>query len=454
MNSRVVLNQQLLPLIREMIQNACVNEGSPESGNEIRSASTLERFFSAYGIECEILSPIPNRANLLVRIPGRDPMAPSLMFMGHMDVVPANSERWSVDPFAAEVHDDYLYGRGTLDMLNITASAAVGLAEYVKENGRGEGDLLYLALADEEAMGNYGARWLVENHWSKVQTDYMVTELGGFFVDTAAGPAATVTIGEKGLAWTRVSLSGTAGHGSLPYGTKNAAEAVSRALLSIYRKKSKRYTGSEYLRMADSFASSPFERFLLHHRATLDWGIKRVARRDMGAARFLHAASRMTMSANVVQAGNKVNVIADQGEFQVDVRLLPGQGVEQVQRNLSKAVEKEDPEAQIEFLDFFPANLSDQNTPLMKAIRSLTRQAFEGCELVPLYIGGVTDGRFWRQRGTVVYGFTHYDKEMSMSAYAAGLHGVDERVSLGSLEHSLRFFYQLPEAFSKAVAGK
>ena len=264
-NFKELADSRLIPLIQEMIRNRCVNTGSSDSGNETKSALTLQSFFSGYGIQSEILISKPERGNFLIRIPGTDPKAPSLMYMGHMDVVNADPEQWSIDPFAGEIHKGYLWGRGTVDMLNITASAAVAFAELIKQKGPLKGDLIFLAVADEEASGRLGARWLVENHWDKVKADYMITEQGGFFVDTDSGPGIAITVGEKGIAWVRLKAKGTAGHGSMPYKADNALLKLSEAASKIGSLKTLKHFTPAYCKMADRKKSGCMDKNGSHH---------------------------------------------------------------------------------------------------------------------------------------------------------------------------------------------
>lgn len=151
------------------------------------------------------------------------------MFMGHLDVVPANPEGWRYPPFGGVIAEGRLWGRGSLDMLGQTAAMAVAAAEIAVSNRSLRGDLLFLGVADEEAAGTYGARWLTENHWEKVKADYMITELGGFYLDLPGSPRAILTVGEKGVAQVRVNARGQASHGSLPFGVENATLKIARA---------------------------------------------------------------------------------------------------------------------------------------------------------------------------------------------------------------------------------
>ena len=165
-------------LLVQLIRNACVNDGTPDSGAEVRSVETLADYLGERGLEFE---PHPGRRSSLYRVPGTDPTAPSLMLMGHLDVVPVTEEGWSRDPFVGERHDGFVWGRGAVDMLNQTAAMAAVFRRHLRgEERRLPGDLLFLAVADEEAGGRLGARWLVEQHWDEVACDYLLTEIGRY----------------------------------------------------------------------------------------------------------------------------------------------------------------------------------------------------------------------------------------------------------------------------------
>lgn len=448
------LHVHLLPLLKEMIRNTCVNTGDPDSGFEYRSAETLKTFFTARGIPSEILACREGRSNLLVRIPGTRKGAPSLMYMGHMDVVPARKEDWSCDPFEAALIEDaqagpVLNGRGTVDMLNMTASMAAGLAEAVENHGPFPGDLCFLAVADEEASGTYGAKWLTDDHWEKVSADYMIAELGGFFVESRRGRSPTITLGEKGIAWLRISVKGRPGHGSMPYRSGNSAARLAELIVRLGDSLGRPVMHPMYRTMAGGFAASRWEEFLLTNPNTFRAGLSRVWGRSKGAAKFLHTAACTSVSPNVVRSGDKINVIPDRAMVELDVRLLPGQQVQDVACHIRSLAARMGIEVDILELEFFPSTVSPVDTPLMDAINEERKQ--EPGSLVPMMIGGVTDGRFWRQKGTVVYGYAPFSQEMTMNRYASMIHGIDESISLASLDRHLRFFSQLPGLFFQRV---
>ena len=166
------------------------------------------------------------------RLEGRDPDAPTLLLMGHTDVVPVNPDGWRRDPFGGELVDGEVWGRGAVDMLNLTASMAVATRHLAESGFTPEGTLIYLAVADEEALGSYGAEWLADHEADAIDADYVITESGGIPIPSPAGLKLPVIVGEKGSYWCRLRVHGTPGHGSQPFRTDNAlvtaAEVVRR----------------------------------------------------------------------------------------------------------------------------------------------------------------------------------------------------------------------------------
>src|SRR6266542_2805927 len=173
------ITSEVTNLLQQLIRNGCVNDGTPESGGEVRSVDLLSAYLGDAGSEQERFEPVPGRASMVARIEGTDPDAPSLLLMGHTDVVPVNADRWRRDPFGGELVDGEVWGRGAVDMLNETASMAVAFRRLVEEGFKPKGTLIYLAVADEEALGTYGAHWMLENNRDAVLADYVITEMGG-----------------------------------------------------------------------------------------------------------------------------------------------------------------------------------------------------------------------------------------------------------------------------------
>src|SRR5262249_22197668 len=160
----------------------------------------------------------------VLRMEGSDSAAPSLALMGHIDVVPVNPAGWERDPFAGELVEDVVWGRGAVDMLNLTASMAVAVKHLAASGIRPRGTVLFLAVADEEALGINGEKWLLEHERDAVMADFVVTEAGGFRLPlpSTSGPKLVTIVGEKGTYWCSLRIRGTPGHGSMPSRTDNA----------------------------------------------------------------------------------------------------------------------------------------------------------------------------------------------------------------------------------------
>src|SRR5262244_1694259 len=233
------LTNETVELLQQMIRNRCVNDGSKASGQEVRNSDTLRAYLGQSGLDVEVYSPddAPGRASLVARIEGSDPAAPTLCLMGHTDVVPVTPEHWTRDPFGGELVKGEVWGRGAIDMLNLTASQAVALKALARRGWRPRGTLVYLACADEEAGGALGAGHVAKKHWDALRADYLLTENGGTVSSHDGQLNVTVHVGEKGVAWRRIRVKGTPGHGSMPYGADNAlikaAHVVTR--LAEYR---------------------------------------------------------------------------------------------------------------------------------------------------------------------------------------------------------------------------
>lgn len=209
-------------LVQQLIRNECVNDGTLNSGNESRNADVIESFFNGFSLDVERHREIESRDSLVVRMAGSDPGAPRLLLLGHTDVVPADAADWDNDPFGGELIDGIVHGRGAVDMFNITGSMAVAMANLSREGFVPRGDVIFAAVADEEAGGNHGAGYLVENHFDLVAADYVLSESGGTHMPVGDTTYLPVVIGEKGVHWITIDIDGTPTHGSKPYGADNA----------------------------------------------------------------------------------------------------------------------------------------------------------------------------------------------------------------------------------------
>ena len=421
-----------LDLLQELIRNRCVNDGTPESGQEVRSVNTLADYLGEKGT---VVEPVPGRQSVVYRIPGSDPAAPALLLLPHLDVVPVNPSGWEVDPFAAEISDGFVWGRGAIDMLNITAAMVSLFREYLAGDRTPlPGDLILAAVADEEAAGFLGARHLVEEHPGLIEAPFVLTEVGYPALPGKKGPLYPVTVGEKGPMWTRVRAHGTPGHGSAPFLSQNALAPVTAALSPLFGAESPVAISEEWESLVEAWG---FERELaarLLDPDQIDGALSDLAVDDPLIARYFHAITHLTISPNVLRAGIKANMIPDYAEAEIDVRALPGMdraSVDEVLRKLMGA-----PADELEFVPMadFPSIFSPRDNPLWQAIVDAFEDHTGMRDLQPVITPATTDARFLRRRGSVAYGVGLYDDRISFPEFLSLFHGHNERVSIVSIE--------------------
>jgi len=421
---------EVVELLQQLIRNRCVNDGTITSGQEVRSADLLRTYLEGSGLDLQVYEPVPGRRSLVTRIEGRDPSAPTMAWVAHTDVVPVTPEGWSRDPFGGELVDGEVWGRGAVDMLNLTASMAVAVRRLADEGFRPEGTLLFLAVADEEAGGTHGAEWLTEHAYDDVRADFVLSEYGGLVSHHDERPTVTCTVAEKGVMWRRLRVRGTPGHGSTPFGADNAllkaAEVVRR--LAEYRPAARvddiwrAYVASLDLD-AETCAALVDPARLWDACQALEPGFAKVA----------HACTHTTFSPNVVHGGVKTNVIPDVVALDVDIRTLPGEDEADVQRHLAEALGPLAGEVEVEPLQSFPATSSPTDTPLWHALERVVGRHYPSARLVPRITTGGTDNRFYRRRGAVAYGFGLFSPAIEAGEFTARFHGNDERIDVESL---------------------
>jgi acetylornithine deacetylase/succinyl-diaminopimelate desuccinylase-like protein len=428
------LTGETVELLQTLIRNQCVNDGTAESGFETRNADVLQSFVEAPGVDIERWEPTPGRASFVARIPGTDPTAPRLCLMGHTDVVPVNPAGWRHDPFGGELIDGEVWGRGAVDMLNLTSSMAVVFRDLVRRGFKPKGDLLYFAVADEEAGSAHGARWVADEHPDSIRCDYLLTESGGLHHGTEGSRSIDVMVGEKGVAWRRLRVRGTPGHGSMPYGSDNAlvtaAKVVSR--LAEYRPTPRfheLWRGQvASLGLDDDMTSALLDESAIDELlAGMD---------NPGGQRFLHACTHTTFSPNVMATKGqpKTNVIPDVIDIDVDIRTMPGEHTDEVTAHLRTALGDDLFErAQIEILMDDPASISRTDTPLWDALQRAVNVPFPDARLNPQFTVGFTDSRVFRELGAISYGAGLFSPSLDPGEFNLRFHGHNERVDVESL---------------------
>jgi acetylornithine deacetylase/succinyl-diaminopimelate desuccinylase-like protein len=438
---------EVTDLLQHLIRNQCVNDGTAASGHEARSVELLRSYLPKRGLDIETYEPSPGRSSLVARIEGSDPKAPTVMLMGHTDVVPANPEGWRRDPFAGELVDGEVWGRGAVDMLNLTASMAVATKRLAADKKfKPKGTLIYLAVADEEALGTHGAEYLVDREWDAVAADYVITESGGVPLPSPTGPKLTVNVAEKGAHWCKLRVHGTPAHASRPLRTDNALVKASEIVRRIAAYRPETQVNEVWRRFVEGMAYPPELSAALLDVDRLWDTVNQLTRVDL--ARTAHACTHTTFAPTIMHAGTKTNVIPDTVELEVDIRTLPGQTATEVDAMLDEIIGPDLRDSvQISGIANDEASGSPIDTPLWAALDSLCARLSPGATLVPSMMTGATDARFFRRKGVNAYGFGLFSGRIPPREISAMYHGNDERVDTESLRLSTELWQGLATEF-------
>jgi len=440
------LTGQTTELLQAMIRNACVNDGTPESGEETRNSDLLQTFLEGAGLETQQYDSRPGRGSIVARIEGSDPNAKSLCLMGHTDVVPVSPDGWSNDPFGGELIRDTdghleIWGRGAVDMLNLTSSMAVAFRDLARTGFQPKGDLIYFGVADEEAGGAWGAEWMFEHHRDVIDADYCLTELGGWSsVDDHGTRHVTINTGEKGLAWRTLRVRGTPGHGSMPYGADNALVKAAEVVRRLSEHRPTPYIGEAWRAQVDAMGlPDEFRAALLDPARLYDT----IATLPIPIARTCHAMTHTTISPNVGHGGQKTNVIPDTVDIEVDIRTVPGVTGEDVDAMLADALGDLADQVEVTTLQSAEATQSPTDNPLWDVLAKNIQVVYPGAKIVPGLVVGGTDARFYRDRGRVAYGAGLFSPDMTAASFGDRFHGHDERIDVDSLALATQFWIDI-----------
>ena len=441
------IGEETIDLLQRLIALASVNDLTPDSGNEEAAADLFESFFDGLPVEVERIEPHPGRTTLVVTLRGSDPSAQPLTFLGHTDVVPVDEKHWTHPPFAGEISEGSIWGRGSVDMLHLTAAMAVvtrRLAEEVSRGGaRPAGTLTFVAAADEEARGGLGVPWIGEHRADAFPWDAQLSEMGGAHIRGARGKDSVVVIvGEKGAAQRRLHVRGDAGHGSIPLGRVSAVEMLARVSQALSQAQWPQASDEIWAGFVRAFEfESELEESLISGTYRGDYG-------EFGdLAAYAHAVSHMTVAQTVARAGGPINVLPSSGELELDIRTLPGQSDDDVDHAITEALGELADHVTIERLLSEQATASSIDTKLYRAIEETLTQANPGAKVVPILFPGGSDLRVGRHKGGVGYGFGSCSSGATLGQVYSQLHAHDEHIAVEdvvstvcALDHLTRVF--------------
>ncbi len=421
----------------ELFRTLLRHDTTNPPGAEAAAARTVADFLADGGLDPEVIETAPGRACTVARLKGTGEKPP-LLLAGHLDVVPAEDGPWTRPPFAAEVHEGWLYGRGAVDMKNMVAMSAAILRHLAEGGVTPDRDLIVAAVADEEAGCDHGATYLVDHHPDLVRAEYALGEVGGFSMYVMGRTFYPVQVAEKGVAWLKATTRGEAGHGSMPR-SDSAVVRLAEAVAAMGRTRLPQHTSEvveTYFKSVARHLPAPARQVLprLLNRHLSGLILDRLLP-DPGLARTFSTALSNTVSPTVLRAGTKINVIPGEASVQLDGRTLPGQTAAQLVAELTDLVGED---VAFEVLKEAPPVQTSPDTEVYRIIAdALVRADPEGIP-VPYLLPGFTDAKAFHRLGTRWYGCApvRLPKDAGV-AFAELYHRPDERIPVDGFHWGL-----------------
>ena len=437
MASQTSSESDVLRICRDLIRIDTSNYGPGTEGpGEREAAEYVVGQLQEVGLEPELFESEPGRANVVVRIPGADRERGALVVHGHLDVVPADAADWSHDPFAADVEDGCVWGRGAVDMKDMDAMILATVRDFARRGVTPPRDLVVAFFADEEAGGVKGSHWAVDHRPELFEgATEAISEVGGYSVTVpkkGGGDqrAYLLQTGEKGIRWIRLTAHGRAGHGSVP----NDENAIARLAAAIGRIDAhvwpRQYVAS-VRQLLDGLAD-------ITGTTYTDEGTDALLAHIPGARTFVEGALANVSNPTMLDAGYKHNVIPQTASVNVDCRFLPGHEDELMDVIAELAGEH----VTIETLHRDIALDAPFEGHLVERMKDALRTEDPGCEILPYCLSAGTDNKALKQLGINGYGFTPLRLPSDL-LFAPMFHGIDERVPVESLEFGQRVLARL-----------
>ena len=426
----IELENETITLCQEMIRIPSVNYGEGR-GDEKAMAEYVASKLAEVGIKSELIETAPNRVNVVAKIEGSDQSRQGLVLHGHIDVVPANADDWSVDPFSGEIKDGFIWGRGAVDMKDMDAMILATVRMWQRVGYKPPRNILLAFFADEEAGSDYGSRWLVK-HRPELFDGYSeaVSEVGGFSLTITGGHRLyLVEAAQKGINWMKLSAKGTAGHGSFvnpDNAVTKVADAVSRIGNYEWPQLETKTSGLLFRKIAQLTGDKYDPK-----------NVKPLLKHLGGAVKMLGATISNTANPTMLEAGYKVNVIPQSASAVVDGRFLPGYE-DQLQQTIKRLAGDD---IEVEMITRDIALEVEFAGPLVDAMcKAITGEDKEGIP-VPYLMSGGTDNKALSDLGIIGYGFSPLRLPENLDFFSL-FHGVDERVPIDGLKFGVRVLYE------------
>ena len=428
----ISLRDEAAGLLQDLLRLDTVNP----PGNETLVAEHLRSYLEANDVACELYAKVPERANLVARIPGVSD-GPRLLLLSHTDTVLADPHEWQLDPWSGELRDGQVWGRGALDMKGQVAASAVTIASLAREGFEAPGDLIFAACADEEVGVGFGLQWLVEEHPDAVRAEYCINEGGGDRLVLDGRAFYVCSTAEKMSAPFRITVHGRSGHASRPGMADNALVKAAPIVERLGAFRDEPEVGPEvaaFLEAVCGDVPQPMD--------------------AVSVARAVHPLAGdivepllgTTLSPTEIEASKKRNVIPNRCQITIDCRILPGHTQAEVEAKVAGLLEGA--AYDFEWIEAQGGTRSPVDSPLWDVVESFVDEVEPEAQTVPLLLSGFTDSHWVREAfGTVAYGFFPM-RTMEPEVAARLIHSADERIELDDLELGMRFLRHAASALS------
>ncbi|MEW6404901.1 MAG: M20/M25/M40 family metallo-hydrolase [Chloroflexota bacterium] len=426
----------------EILQRLIQFNTTNPPGDEAACIGYIRGLLTEAGIESTLLAKTPNRPNLIARLPGEG-KAPPLMLYGHVDVVTTEKQPWQQPPFEGKLIDGYVWGRGALDM---KGGVAMMLSAFLRANAEGlrpPGDVLLAIVSDEEAGGDFGAKFLVQEH-PELFTDvkYALGEFGGFTLHIGKKRFYPVMIAEKQVCWMKATVRGQGGHGSIP--VKGGAMArLGQLLKALDEKDTPVHVTPAARMMVDALASALGSAQGMILGQLTNPSLTNTILNTLGErGRIFYPLFHNTASPTMLEASTKINVIPSEASIGLDGRLLPGFKPEDMIRELRQIVGND---VQLDLVQFDPGP-AEPDMKLFDTLAGILKEADPEGVPIPLLLSGVTDARFFCQLGIQTYGYLPMTLPEDFN-FSQIIHAADERVPAAAIEFGAQAIYRALQRF-------
>lgn len=426
----------------ELLQNLVRFDTTNPPGNEAACISYINGLLKSAGFKTTLLGKSRQRTNVITRLKGQGVAAPLLLY-AHVDVVTTEGQKWQQPPFAANIVDEFVWGRGTLDCKGPVAMMLAAILKAKKENVSLPGDVIFCAVSDEEAGGNFGSRFLVDEHPDLFKdVRYAFGEFGGFNMNMGGKRIYPIMVAEKQCCWMKITFNGRGGHGSMPVHNQAVAK-LARFLDLLDRKNLPYHLTPAVDQMLASIAAAVSGVSGLTVRALTSPLLADMVLRSMGGrGEIFGPLLHNTLSPTMLHGSDKVNVIPSEVSLGLDGRLLPGFTPDDIKKEMHNLLGSD---FDLEVVDFDPGP-SAPNMGLFDTLRSVIKESDPRGMAVPFVMSGVTDARFFSKLGIQTYGFTPLQLPDDFN-FIATIHTADERVPVTALDFGVQAIYRAIQQF-------